>query len=176
METIKEIKEIQPSITEYEVYDDYIKLHKSIANSDEFTFQRDADDFKKEIINGSEYYHLYNWGYTYKLLTPSAYQKMMNECQRVYSLHESNLIRHQKNSNTRFTGDLKSKEDVIAYMRDEERSWLPQVYKEIDEEIAELKRIYEEKVYKLSMQKITLMDDEHLKSNIDTRFYVISKK
>lgn len=58
-------------------------------------------------------------------------------------------------------------------MNDEKRSWLPQICKEIDEEISEIKRKIEElknKISSLEKDKEKLYDEDYLKSKIETEY------
>ena len=64
-------------------------------------------------------------------------------------------------------------EDVIDYMNDEKRSWLPQICKEIDEEISEINIKIEElknKISSLEKDKEKLYDEDYLKSKIETEY------
>jgi len=174
MKKLTQVITYSPSTQEFEVYDDYNEYHRSVADSDEYQFSYDLSQWQVRTIDGKDYMKTYHHGN--KVLTVEAYVKMVAENERTFQLHESDLIRTQQCSNTRFTGDKKSVEEVIEYMRDEKKSWLPNIYAEVATEIEKLTEEYESKVARLTKQIQTLLDDEHLKKNISRHLIVRSKK
>ena len=153
--------------------DEYLKVY-----NDGKDFVRIGIGNWKKLKNGDEVYYSYSNGYCgidYDdlFLTENCYMEMLRYCKKTYKIYERNLFRTQKNSNCRFTGDLSSIEDVIEYMNDEKRSWLPQISKEIDEEISEINRKIEElknKISSLEKDKEKLYDEDYLKSKIEVEY------
>ena len=138
----------------------------------------------KKLTNGDGIYHTYSYGnhsyssYDDLYLTESCYFEMLKYSKKTYKIYERDLFRTQKNSNTRFTGDLSSVDDVIDYMNDENRSWLPQICKEIDEEISGINREIEElqkKISNLEKDKQKLYDEDYLISKIKIEYTFDSK-
>lgn len=153
---------------EYSIYDDFNKYLETISNREHYSFLfEDVRQFCSVIIDDVKYYSLYDYDMG-MLLTESAFEEFKKTATRIYTLHESNLIRTQRNSNTRFTGHLQDKKSVIEYMRDDRRSWLPQIYKEIDEEVSKLQK----QIDTLKQQKELLLDDEYLNKNIEEGFII----
>jgi hypothetical protein len=171
MKELKVVINQEPIIKEYKVFDDYLEAHKEIAQSDNFEFQYEQFTMWDKIsLNGNIYF--YNLNNSNLLLTPEARRRLFEDAKRVFSIRERDLVRTQRNSNTRFTGHLDSISEVIEYMRDEQRSWLPQVFKEIDEDISELQK----KIDELNHKKETLKDDGYLAKNVRVNIIVKSKK
>jgi len=168
MKKVNIVIEQTPLVQEFEIYNDYIEFHDSISPRP-YTFQHSFKNFSKRKIGEEEYINIYSC-FNRKILTLEAYKKMLEESKITYQLCERDLIRCQYNSNTRFTGDQNTMQDVINYMRDENKSWLPQIYKEINEEIKGL----QEKIKKLEEVKIVLQDDDYLIKHI-TKHIEISK-
>ena len=171
-------KPVEAEYKEIKVFDnldDYLKVY-----NDGKDFVRTGIGNWKKLKNGDETYYSYSYGnYSYGInyddlfLTESCYMEMLKYCKKTFKIHECNLFRTQKYSNTRFTGDLSSIEDVIDYMNDEKRSWLPQICEEIDEEISEINRKIEElknKISSLEKDKEKLYDEDYLKSKIETEY------
>ena len=171
-------KPVEAEYKEIKVFDnldDYLKVY-----NDGKDFVRTGIGNWKKLKNGDETYYSYSYGnYSYGInyddlfLTESCYMEMLKYCKKTFKIHECNLFRTQKHINTRFTGDLSSIEDVIDYMNDEKRSWLPQICEEIDEEISEINRKIEElknKISSLEKDKEKLYDEDYLKSKIETEY------
>lgn len=162
--------------------DDYLKVYNGGKD-----FIRESIGKWKKFENNNEVYYSYSGGdYSYGIdfddlfLTENCYMEMLKYCKKTFKIYERDLFRTQNNSNTRFTGDLSSIEDVIDYMKDEKRSWIPQIIKEIDEDIKQEKdkiRQIELKIKKYEEDKIKIQDEEYLKSKIkidytfDSQFY-----
>ena len=152
----------EPIVRGYDIYDDYIEFFDTIILRP-YVISLDLSDVSIVKINNEKYVDLYGgYGGSTKLLTQEAYKQMLEDCKIFYRLHESDLIRTQKNSNCRYTGDKDSIEEVIEYMRNSESSWLPQIYKEIDKDIDEL----QQKMDLLKERKATLQNDDYLISKI----------
>lgn len=155
--------------------DEYLKVY----NDGKDFVRIGIGNWKKLKTDGGIYYSYSNGDYSYSInyddlfLTENCYMEMLRYCKKTYSIYERELFRTQKNSNCCFTGGLSSIKDVIEYMNDEKRSWLPQISKEIDEEISEINRKIEElksKISKLEKDKEKLYDEEYLKSKIKTEY------
>lgn len=145
---MKEIKILyrQPVEAEYKQIkvfdnlDDYLKVY----NDGKDFIRRSIGKWKK-FENNNEVYYSYSGNYSYGIdfddlfLTENCYMEMLKYCKKTFSIYEGDLFRTQNNSNTRFTGDLSSIEDVIDYIKDEKKSWIPQIIKEIDEDIKQEK-------------------------------------
>ena len=173
---MKEIKVLyrKPVEAEYKqikVFDDLDEYLKAYNGGKDFV--RTGIGNWQKLTNGDETYYSHFLNYDDLFLTESCYMEMLKYCKKTFKIHECNLFRTQKYSNTRFTGDLSSIEDVIDYMNDEKRSWLPQICKEIDEEISEINRKIEElknKISSLEKDKEKLYDEDYLKSKIETEY------
>lgn len=162
-----------PIVNEYVVFDDYMEAHKYIANKNDFTFHYNPIEYwRNRTINGIEYYQKSYCGLDNVLLTIEAYNNMIRECEKTFSIQENDLVRTQKNSNCSFTGDLKTKEEVIEYMLNKDKSWLPTIFAEIDEEVKQ----YKDKIAKLIIQKEALQDENYLRGKIETSIIVRSEK
>lgn len=162
--------------------DDYLKVYNGGKD-----FIRGSIGKWKKFENNNEIYYSYSGGdYSYGIdfddlfLTENCYMEMLKYCKKTFTIYERDLFRTQNNSNTRFTGDLSSIEDVIDYMKDEKRSWIPQIIKEIDEDIKQEKdkiRQIELKIKKYEEDKVKIQDEEYLKTKIkidytfDSQFY-----
>lgn len=167
MRELKVTIEKEPDVLEYKVFDDYLEAHKEIAKREEFIFQYNPFNYWHKLeIEGVTYYRFGD-----VLITPEAYEKLLAKSERVFSIHESDLIRTQRHSNCRYTGDLTSVEDVIRYMREDSHSWLPQIYSEIDEEITNLQK----QIDALKLKKQTLQDDNYLRGKIRNAIRVRSE-
>lgn len=163
----------EPSVTNYQLFDDYLEAHRYIARRDDFNFLYSIREYWRRVtINGVDYYQKQYRGFDSILLTENAYIQMLKDCERKYAIHESDLVRTQRNSNCRFTGNLDSKREVIKYMRDDTTSWLPKIYAEIDEDIKSLQI----KIDNLCKQKQMLQDDEYLMERIEEEISIVAKK
>ena len=160
--------------------DDYLKAYNGGKD-----FVRTGIGNWKKLTNGDETYYSHFLNYDDLYLTENCYFEMLKYSKKTFKLYERDLFRTQKHSNTRFTGDLESVDDVIDYMNDENRSWLPQICKEIDEEISEINREIEElqnKISSLEKDKQKLYDEDYLISKIkieytfDSQLYKTIKK
>ena len=185
---MKEIKVLyrKPVEAEYKqikVFDDLDEYIK--AYNDGKDFVRTGIENWKKLTNGDETYYSYFLNYDDLFLTENCYFEMLKYSKKTYKLYERDLFRTQKHSNTRFTGDLSSVDDVINYMNDENRSWLPKICKEIDEEISGINREIEElqkKISSLEKDKEKLYDEDYLISKIkiectfDSQLYKSIKK
>ena len=184
---MKEIKVLYRKPVEAEY-----KQIKVFDNLDEYlSVYNDGKDFVrtgignwKKLKNGYKTYYTYSI-YDDLYLTESCYFEMLKYSKKTFKLYERDLFRTQKHRNTRFTGDLSSVDDVIDYMNDENRSWLPQICKEIDEEISGINREIEElqnKISNLEKDKEKLYDEDYLISKIkieytfDSQLYKSIKK
>lgn len=173
---MKEIKVLyrEPVEAEYKqikVFDD-LDEYLSVYNGGK-DFVRTGIGNWKMLKNGDETYYSNFLNYDDLFLTESCYFEMLKYSKKTFKLYERDLFRTQKNSNTRFTGDLSSVEDVIDYMNDEERSWLPQICKEIDEEISEINReieVLQNKISNLEKDKQKLYDEDYLISKIKIEY------
>lgn len=151
----------------YDNLDDYVIDYRNQHGRD---FVRIGfGDWCKKEIEGNIYYH---FRYDDMYLTEDVYKELLANCEKTYSIYERHLERTQRSSNTCFTGQLPSVEAVIDYMKNSKGSWLPQVFKEIDEDIAALQK----KIDHLSEIKTTLQDEEYLKSKIKTEYTFDSEK
>lgn len=148
--------------------DDYLKVYNGGKD-----FVRTGIGNWKKLKNGDETYYSNFLNYDDLFLTESCYFEMLKYSKKTFKIYERDLFRTQKHSNTRFTGDLSSVEDVIDYMNDENRSWLPQICKEIDEEISEINReieVLQNKISNLEKDKQKLYDENYLISKIKTEY------
>lgn len=148
--------------------DDYLKIFNGGKD-----FVRAGIGNWKKLKNGDETYYSNFLNYDDLFLTESCYFEMLKYSKKTFKIYERDLFRTQKHSNTRFTGDLSSVEDVIDYMNDENRSWLPQICKEIDEEISEINReieVLQNKISNLEKDKQKLYDEDYLISKIKTEY------
>ena len=167
---MKEIKILcrKPEYKEIKVFDD-LDEYLSVYN-DGKDFVRTGIGNWQRLKNGDETYYSYN---NDLYLTENCYFEMLKYSKKNFKLYERDLFRTQKHSNTRFTGDLSSVDDVIDYMNDEERSWLPQICKEIDEEIDEINKQIENlqnKISNLEKDKEKLYDEDYLISKIKIEY------
>ena len=163
MKIVKEVIEREPRINKYNVYDDVHEYLKDYAKGNNFR-RTGFGDWCYIEINGK--FH-YSWSRSDEFtLTSSAYKRLLEMCKKEYSIHESHLLRTQKNSNCRYTGDLKTKEEVLEYMYNPDKSWLTQICIEIDEDI----KLLQDKIDKLNADKRTLVDKEYLTSKIKTEY------
>ena len=160
--------------------DDYLKAYNGGKD-----FVRTGIENWNKLRIGDETYYSHFLNYDDLFLTESCYFEMLKYSKKTFKLYERDLFRTQKHSNTRFTGDLSSVDDVIDYMNDENRSWLPQICKEIDEEISGINREIEElqnKISNLEKDKQKLYDEDYLISKIkieytfDSQLYKSIKK
>lgn len=147
---------------------DYTAYFRSKINDGRDFTRIGFGNWERIQIEGDNYYH---HEYEDNYLTEEAYKELLSECEKTYLIHESKLLRTQRHSNARFTGKQPSVEAVLDYMKGE-KSWLHQVNKEIDEEIADLQK----KIDKLKKDKETINDEEYLKSKIETEYTFDSKK
>ena len=178
---MKEIKvlyrePVEPEYKQIKVFDnldDYLKTYNGGKD-----FVRTGIGNWQRLKNGDKTYYTRFLNYDDLFLTESCYAEMLKYSKKTFKLYERDLFRTQKHSNTRFTGDLNSVDDVIDYMNDEKRSWLPQICKEIDEEIEELQK----KISSLEKDKQKLYDEDYLISKIkieytfDSQLYKSIKK
>lgn len=174
---MKEIKILyrKAEYKQIKVFDD-LDEYLSVYNGGK-DFVRTGIGNWKRLKNEDEIYHTYSYGnhsyssYDDLYLTENCYAEMLKYSKKTFKLYERDLFRTQKHSNTRFTGDLESVDDVIDYMNDENRSWLPQICKEIDEEIEELQK----KISSLEKDKQKLYDEDYLISKIKIEYTFDSK-
>lgn len=168
------VEAIYKEIKVFNNLDEYLK-----AYSDKDFVRSGYNEWGRITVDGVNYYSSstensgYCRNYEELFLTEECYQELLRYCKRTYSLHERDLFRTQSNSNCRFTGDLASKEDVINYMKNDERSWLPNIVKEIDEDILETKneiKRLEDKIKRYEDDKKKLYDEDYLKSKIETTY------
>ena len=180
---MKEIKVLykKPEYKKIKVFDDLDEYLKEYNGGKDFV--RTGIGNWQKLKNGNKTYYCTN--YDDLFLTENCYAEMLKYSKKTFKLYERDLFRTQKHSNTRFTGDLKSVDDVIDYMNDDERSWLPQICKEIDEEISGINNQIEElqnKISNLEKDKEKLYDEDYLISKIkieytfDSQLYKSIKK
>ena len=146
---------------------DYITYYRNENSGKDFT-RIGFQDWKGVEIDGNNYYH--HW-YEDNYLTEEAYKKLLKECEKTYHIQASSLIKSPRDGVEYISGNKPSVEAVIDYMKSE-KSWLHQVFKEIDQEISDLQK----KIDKLNKIKSTLNDEEYLKSKIKTEYTFDSKK
>ena len=171
-------KPVEAEYKEIKVFDnldDYLKVY-----SDGKDFVRIGIGNWKKLKNGDETYYSYSYGdYSYDInyndlfLTENCYMEMLKYCKKTFKIYECDLFRTQKNSNTRVSDDLNSIEEVIDYMKNGKGSWLPQICKEIDEEIIEKNKkieVLKNEISNLEKDKEKLYDEEYLKSKIRTEY------
>ena len=180
---MKEIKVLyrKPEYKKIKVFDDLDEYLNAYNGGEDFV--RTGIGNWQKFKNGNKTYYCTN--YDDLFLTENCYAEMLKYSKKTFKLYERDLFRTQKHSNTRFTGDLKSVDDVIDYMNDDERSWLPQICKEIDEEIDEINKQIEnlqKKISSLEKDKEKLYDEDYLISKIkieytfDSQLYKSIKK
>ena len=171
-------KPVEAEYKEIKVFDnldDYLKVY-----NDGKDFVRNGIGNWKKLKNGDETYYSYSYGnYSYGInyddlfLTENCYMEMLKYCKKTFKIYERDLFRTQKNSNTRVSDDLNSIEEVIDYMKNGKASWLPQICKEIDEEIIEKNKkieVLKNEISNLEKDKEKLYDEEYLKSKIRTEY------
>ena len=180
---MKEIKVLykKPEYKKIKVFDN-LDEYLSVYNGGKDFVRTGIGNWQK-LKNGNKTYYCSN--YDDLFLTENCYAEMLKYSKKTFKLYERDLFRTQKHSNTRFTGDLKSVDDVIDYMNADERSWLPQICKEIDEEISGINKQIEElqnKISNLEKDKEKLYDEDYLISKIkieytfDSQLYKSIKK
>ena len=176
-------KPVEAEYKEIKVFDD-LDDYLSVYN-DGKDFVRTGIGNWQRLKNGDETYYSHFLNYDDLFLTENCYFEMLKYSKKTFKIYERDLFRTQKHSNTRFTGDLSSVDDVIDYMNDDNRSWLPQICKEIDEEISGINREIEElqkKISSLEKDKQKLYDEDYLISKIkieytfDSQLYKSIKK
>lgn len=155
--------------------DDYLKTYNGGKD-----FVRIGIGNWKKLKNGDEVYYSYSYGnhsyginYDDLFLTESCYMEMLRYCKKTFQIYECDLFRTQKNSNCRVSNALNSPEEVIDYMKNNKGSWLPQICKEIDEEISEKNRKIEQlkkEISSLEKDKEKLYDENYLKAKIKTEY------
>lgn len=159
----------------YDDLDDYLKDY-----NDGKDFVRTGIGSWRRLNTNEGIFYSYNGYYDDYFLTENCYKQLLSYCKKTYKIHECDLFRTQRHSNTRFTGELSSIDKTIEYMKDEKQSWLPQICKEIDEDIEELNEKINEikiKINNLENDKKKLYDEEYLKSKIrieytfDSQYY-----
>ena len=100
------------------------------ANSRLMKFPLEEKEINGVVYYKDQYYNIF--------LTKEVMEAVKDSCHKTYSLYECDLIRTQKHSNTRTTGQLESVESVIDYMLNSSNSWLPRILIEIDDDINKL--------------------------------------
>ena len=176
--TQEAIPERKTSITVFDNLDEYLNVYNEGNDFVRVGF----GDWNNKIVNGEKLYYFSNsWHINYDelFITEKTYLELLKHCQKTYKIFEKDLVRTGKYSNTRFTGDLESEEEVIEYMLDNKRSWLPNVFKAIDEDIEEYKgkiKQLEEKIKLFESQKELLVDVKYLKNKIVVDYIFDSKK
>lgn len=162
---------VEAEYKELNVYDDLDDYLKDYNCGKDFT-RIGIGEWKRLNTNEGIFYS-FNGYYDDCFLTEKCYKQLLNYCKKTYKIYEGDLFRTQKNSNTRFTGELSSIDEVIEYMKDEKQSWLPQICKEIDEDIEELNKKINEikvKINNLENDKKKLYDEDYLKSKIKVEY------
>lgn len=171
-------KPVEAEYKEIKVFDnldDYLKVYNGGKD-----FVRIGIGNWKKLKNGDETYYSYSNGdYSYDInyndlfLTENCYMEMLKYCKKTFKIYERDLFRTQKSSNTRVSVDLNSIEEVIDYMKNGKGSWIPQICKEIDEEIIEKNKkieVLKNEISNLEKDKEKLYDEEYLKSKIRTEY------
>ena len=165
--------------------DEYLKVYNGGKD-----FVRIGIEKWKKLEVDDEIYYSYSHGYCGMdydelFLTKNCYRKMLSYCKKTFKIYERDLFRTQKNSNTRVSDDLNSIEEVIDYMKNGKASWLPQICKEIDEEIIEKNKkieVLKNEISNLEKDKEKLYDEDYLISKIkieytfDSQLYKSIKK
>lgn len=152
----------------YDDLDDYLKTY----NSGKDFIRTGIGDWEKLNTNEGIFYSFDGY-YDDCFLTEKCYKQFLKYCKKTYKICENDLFRTQRNSNTRFTGELSSINEVIEYMNNDNKSWLPQICKEIDEDIEKINKQINElkcKINNLENDKKKLYDEEYLKSKIQTEY------
>lgn len=182
MKTVKMLYR-EPKEAEFKDLKVYDNLDEYLRNEYDGDFVRTGFEHWTYVeIDNQRYYCFSNdWrceiDYGQAFITENVYKEILKYCKKTYSIHASDLFR---GNSCRFTGDLSSIEDVIDYMKDDKRSWLPDVCKEIDKEITTINREIEDlknKILQLEADKVKLYDEDYLKSKIkmeytfDSQFY-----
>lgn len=169
-------KPVEAEYKEIKVFDnldDYLKVYNGGKD-----FVRIGIEKWKKLEVDNEIYYSYSHGYygidyDELFLTKNCYMKMLSYCKKTFKIYECDLFRTQKSSNTRVSDDLNSIEEVIDYMKNGKASWLPNICKEIDEEIIEKNKKIEalkNEISNLEKDKEKLYDEEYLKSKIRTEY------
>lgn len=178
MKTIKKLirKPVEAEYAEIHVYDNLDDYLKDYHNGKDFV-RVGYENWKQTIINGQGYYS-FSDNTDEMYLTEDTYKELLSHCDKTYTIHESDLFRTQKHSNTRFAEES-SVEELLAYMKDENKSWLPQICDEINEDIKELEeemaRI-QRRINHLEIDKLILYDKKYLQSKMKVEYTFDSKK
>ena len=165
MENYKEVitKTITNNLMLFDDMKEYLDWYASTKQDKEFA-RSGYNYWICKVIEGKKYY---THPYEYEVyLSEKAYKELLEYCNKTYSLKEFDLVRTQKNSNTCWSGSYKTVDEVIDHMRNDKRSWLSNIYKEIEDEINVLK----DKIKELEKQEALLKDDNYLKSKITEEY------
>ncbi len=169
-------KPVEAEYKEIKVFnnlDEYLKVY----NGGKDFVRIGIEKWNKLEVDDEIYYSYshsyYGIDYDELFLTKNCYMKMLSYCKKTFKIYERDLFRTQKSSNTRVSDDLNSIEEVIDYMKNGKASWLPNICKEIDEEIIEKNKKIEalkNEISNLEKDKEKLYDEEYLKSKIRTEY------
>lgn len=178
---MKKIKKqiVAPREAEYEELTVYDNLDEYLNdyNDGNYFIRIGYEDWEETRIDGKTYYS-FSRNSNEMYLTEKVYKELLSHCYKTFVIRECNLLRTQKHSNTRYASES-SVEEVIQYMKDEKKSWLPQICKEID---LDIKKLNDEiakiqiKINQLENDKSKICDDEYLKSKIEIEYRFDSKK
>lgn len=176
MKIIKKLIQ-EPREAEYQnmkVYDNLDEYLKDYNDGKDFV-RVGYQNWYKTCVNGQNYYSFeepYYQDENIMYLDEATYNKLLEYCKKTYSMRADDLIRAD-GASCRVTNDFSSKAEVIDYMYDDKRSWLPQVSKGIDEDIQELNdkiKNLKTKIKQLNETKKTLYDKEYLLSMVRTEY------
>ena len=155
--------------------DEYLKVY-----NDGKDFKRVGYEHWKVLNKGNNHYYSYSGGdYIYHtnyddlFLTEECYRKLLNNCKRSFKIYERDLFRTQRDSNCRVSKEFSTIDGVLKYMKEDSGSWIPEVVKEIDEDIDAVNKKIKElqnKITILEEDKTKIQDEEYLKSNVKTEY------
>ena len=171
----------EPTEAEYaniKVYDDLDEYLKDYQKGKEFV-RIGYENWAKLKVDNENYYCFSREGYYKRVnydevfLTEDVYKKILKYSKKKLKIHESDLFRTQRHSNCRVSDDCYTVEELLNYMKNSKQSWLPQVCKEIDEDIKKCNDEIEtlkQKIKCYDEDKIKLYDDNYLKDNIREQY------
>lgn len=178
MKTIKKLirKPVEAEYADIHVYDNLDEYLKDYNNGENFV-RFGYENWKQTMINDEALYS-FSDNTDEMYLTEDTYKQLLELCDKKYTIYERDLFRTQKHSNTRYAKES-SVDELLNYMQDENKSWLPQICNEINEDIKELeeeiKRI-QHKINHLVIDKLILYDKEYLQSRMKIEYTFDSKK
>mgnify|MGYP000059387925 FL=1 len=178
MKTIKKLirKPIEAEYADIHVYDNLDEYLNEYNNGNDFV-RIGYENWKKAMIDGQCLYSFSDMT-DEMYLTEDTYKELLELCDKKYTIHERDLFRTQKHSNTRYAEES-SVERLLDYMKDENKSWLPQICNEINEDIKKLEEEMTRIQYKinhLEIDKLKLYDKDYLQSKMKIEYTFDSKK